>query len=1625
MSFKFEKGKDSIITAVGEKIKAKLSKKQADLCCVFSEQILANVSLDDLSMWHVDDLYVAIINFWELLYQRKPGEQKIRIYNPDYERHGWRTTHTVMEFVLDDMPFLVDSIQMEINRMGLTTHLLIHTGGLRVQRDKNHKITKVFTFDEESNEKPDAVEATIFVEIDRQTNPEVLQELHRNLERILESNRSVVEDWQSMRTRIRDAITELKSSDKHIEKGELKESNDFLNWLEDHNFTFLGMRDYELVKEKNDYVLKPLIKTGLGVLRESKKVVVDRPLSKMTNEARDSILSKQPLALSKTSTRSTVHRPSYTDYIGIKRFNAKGDVIGECRIIGLYTSAAYNSNPKDIPFLRRKVAQIMQLSKLEPLSHSGKVLQNILVTLPRDDLFQATPEELLEIVMGIFYMQERRKIRFFGRKDVYGRFLSCLVFVPKDLFNTQLRKEMEKVLLASFSGLEINFSTRFSESVLARIHFIIRIDPNKPIEADFKDVEQKLVEVGRTWTDELKEELLDSFGEERCNQLFETYRDAFPVGYKDAFSPTNALYDIKHIETLSESSPIGMNFYRPVGESQSSLRLKVYQHEETIPLSDVLPILENLGLRVISEKPYVLKLCSGERVWVNDFGMQYASGQPLDVDSIRSQFEEAFLQIWFDRAENDGFNQLVLAAGIDWREVTMLRAYAKYFKQIRLTYSQEYIEKALLNNVTITKNIVKLFTTRLGINEIANREKKQEGLVSDINEALECVTSLDEDRILRRYLDVILATIRTNYYQLKADGSFKSYISFKLRTSTIPNVPKPYPMFEIFVYSPRFEGVHLRCGNVARGGLRWSDRPEDFRTEILGLMKAQQVKNSVIVPSGAKGGFVPKQMPANGSREDIMAEGIACYKRFIRGLLDVTDNYCNGDVVKPTDVYCYDGDDPYLVVAADKGTATFSDIANEISKDYGFWLGDGFASGGSAGYDHKKMGITARGAWESVKRHFREMGRNIQKSNFTVVGVGDMAGDVFGNGMLLSKHIKLVAAFNHMHIFIDPNPSPKESWEERKRLFELPRSTWMDYQAEFISEGGGVFERSAKSITLTPEIKKLFKIKQKKIEPNQLIKILLKAEVDLLWSGGIGTFVKSSTESHEAAGDRTNDLIRVDGCDLQCKVVGEGGNLGLTQLGRIEYAYNGGLVYTDFIDNSAGVDCSDNEVNIKILLDSIVNNGDMTEKQRNTLLENMTQEVSDLVLNDNYQQTQAISLAALQSVNNVELHSRYIDDLEQKGKLDRSLEFIPDEKTLMERKLSGRGMLRPGIAVLLCYSKILINDQILASDVPEDPYLANFLVDAFPKPLQKKYADEINEHQLRREIIATKISNIIVNEMGFAFVYRLQDETGAPTSAIVRAYIIARTIFGLPERWKEIQSLDNSVANDLQMTMMMHYIRLLRRTTRWFLRSKRTRLNIAENIELYKEGVSRLKEIIPGLLSDAEKETSNKQIKELMEQNVPEELAKEISLVRSLFIALDILDEAKQLNVTVENIAQVYLGIGDFLDLNWIRMQIIKHPCENHWESLSREALRDDIDWQHRQLASGIVQKQEGDMSFNKHLENWSDRYAELIERWHYMLSDLRASSTLNYTMFFVAIRELLDLTQTSMQTSLKTSDKK
>jgi len=1615
----FENTRLELIERLIKHVVDKLPRNDTPLIKQFIRQYYLNVSPEDISTRSILDLYGAAISHWHYIFERQPRECKVRVYNPTMEEHGWQSAHTVIEIVTDDMPFLDDSVSMVLHQLDLNIHL-IHSGTIKLRRDANGHVTEVC---EANNNKTNdwRTEAAIYVEIDRQTGADFLGKLAENICRFLNEVRIVVESWSIMRDKANEVLYELETGRPPIEQEELSESIAFLQWLVDDHFTFMGYQKYDLVGKGGDQVFQSIEDSKLGLVKLNETYDTLK-LSELPLEAQQLILSKQQLVLvGKTEQKSTVHRPVYFDFIGIKIFDQDGQVIGGHRFIGLFTAVAYTGRPKQIPFLRRKVSTILEQTGFAPRSHDERVLMNILETLPRDDLFQASVDELLKTAEGIFHLQERQKVRLFLRKDIFGSFFSCLVFVPREAYNSQLRERMQEILMRSLSGIEIEFSTRFTESTLARAHFIIHVNRIAPVPYDVKVMEAKLAESARTWQDDLRDALLEHCGEERGNELYKRYQKAFPAGYQESFLPQIAVVDIDYFENLCEEKSLLMSLYHPLEEAEDIIRFKLYRIGATIPLSDVVPILENMGLRIISERPYEITPKDQSSIWINDYRMVHPSGQAFGIEAVKDIFQESFAKVWWGKAENDGFNRLVLNGKLNWREIAVIRAYAKYLWQTGFSFSQDHVEDALSGNAMIAAELITLFKVRFETTsskgEGAGADEKErtdriDAQKEKIEQLLEMVSNLNEDRVLRRYLEVILATIRTNYYQLDSDQKLKPYISFKLDSAKVPELPLPVPLYEIFVYSPRVEAIHLRGAKVARGGIRWSDRREDFRTEVLGLMKAQQVKNAVIVPMGAKGGFVVKQLP-DGTREQIMDEVIYCYKTLIRGLLDLTDNYKGQDVIHPYDVVRYDDEDPYLVVAADKGTATFSDIANSISKEYDFWLYDAFASGGSSGYDHKKMGITARGAWESVKGHFHELGVDIQKTDFTAMGIGDMAGDVFGNGMLLSRHLKLIAAFNHMHIFLDPNPDPEKSFEERQRLFNLPRSSWSDYNADLISKGGGIFLRSAKFIILSPEMQKVLDFNQEKVIPNELIRAILKAPVDLLWNGGIGTYVKSRHETNLMVGDRTNDAVRVNGIELKCKVVGEGGNLGFTQLGRIEYARAGGRLNTDAIDNSGGVNCSDNEVNIKILLNEAIENGELTEKQRNILLAEMQDEVAELVLNNNRRQTEAISIAVSQAADNIEMHSRLIQEMVKSGNIDRVLEFLPDKEELAIRKAANQGLTRPEIAVLMAYCKTLLKKAFLASELSEDPYFNRELERAFPTPLRVRFKQYMQTHRLKREIIATQVSNAVINEMGITFIGRLQDETGGLPPDIIRAYTVAREVFEAEAIHEKVNALNGKVESSIQLKMLQELNRLIRRGTRWFLRNRRSGMHIEDTIERFSPLVKEISNLLPSLLESPEGEMMV-MAKSLIEANVPEHLAYRIGGMSAMFSSLDIVEAASKYNFDLDQVAAIYYEVGSRLQLGWFRELIKKHPITNHWEALARAAFRDDLDRQQRNLTVAIMRHNNSNQERTSEalIDSWFKKHQLQIQRWEFFVSELKGTSDINFTMFAVALRELFDMAE-------------
>jgi glutamate dehydrogenase len=1595
---------ETLIDTVCSRLREHLTGDDATRAEAFARQYYRWVAAEDIAERRDQDLYGAALAHFHLARTRTPGATKIRIYNPEFEVHGWESPHTAVEIVTDDMPFLIDSVGMELNRRGLGVHLIIHPV-IQVRRDDDGGLLDVLPHGAEAE--GTLAESVIHAEVTRETDPGELEQLERHLTRVIGEVRAAVTDWAEMRARVLEMVGDLGTAPPPLEADEIAEARAFLAWLEDHTFIFLGYRDYELSAEAGEVSLVSVPDSGLGILRQASGHESKHGFDKLPAAVRSRALEPYLLNLTKANSRATVHRPAFLDYVGIKRFDAEGKVIGERRLLGLYTHTAYQASPSEIPILRRKVDAVMRRAAFPAGSHDEKALVEILESYPRDELFQISVDDLFRIAMGILHLGARHRLRLFVRRDTFDRFISCLVFVPRDRFNTENRRRIEGILRRATGARSIDYTTRVSESVLVRLHYLAYVDPGTLPELDERHTETMLVAATRSWGDDLEEALHEEYGEERGSTLFRRYGEAFPAGYRADWVPRSAVADIARIEQLVQPDDLSLRLYRPLEGREGSLRAKVFRAGPPLALSDLLPLFEDMGVEVADERPYAITPGDREGVWIYDFGLTYPGEDKLEADRVRDSFQDAFIRAWRGDTESDGYNRLVLRAGLTWREATVLRAIGRYLRQAGTTFSDRYVEQAFVGHPRVARLLVDLVIARFDP-EAADAGRAEE-LAGTISEEIDAVESLDQDRILRSFLDVVRATLRTNFFQRAADGTRKTYLSFKLDPEQLEWLPLPRPRFEIFVYSPRTEGVHLRGGKVARGGLRWSDRREDFRTEVLGLMKAQMVKNAVIVPVGAKGGFVVKRPPPGDDRDLLLAEVEACYRTFICGLLDLTDNIVGDDIEPPPHVVRYDEDDPYLVVAADKGTATFSDVANAVAAEYGFWLGDAFASGGSTGYDHKQMGITARGAWESVKRHFRELGRDVQEEEVTVVGIGDMSGDVFGNGMLLSKHIRLVGAFDHRHVFLDPDPDAAQSWEERRRLFGLPRSSWADYDRDLISEGGGVFSRAAKSIPLSPQVRDALHVHDESLPPNELIRALLKAPVDLLFNGGVGTYVKSRDETHAAAGDKANDGVRVNGTDLRCQVVAEGGNLGLTQRGRIEYARKGGRVNNDAIDNSGGVDCSDREVNIKILLDQAVAAGDLTGKQRDELLVEMTPAVAELVLKDNREQTETLSLAEAQAPGMVDVHTRFLEALEQSRKLDRELEALPSGEELAERNREDSGLTRPELAVALAYSKIDLYAELLDSDVPEDPHLSAELDSYFPEPLPERFRDRLRDHRLRREIIATQVINNMAHGGGITFAFRLHEESGAPASEIARAYAAARDIFGMRPQWAEIEALDNQVPAEVQVRLLLSGRRLVERGSRWLLAHRSRPLDIGATVHFFSPGAAALEGTLPRLLGPSDVEPLMVQADEFEQAGVPPGLAQRVAGLSTMFSTFDIVEVADEAGLEVEEVAAVHFRLGEKLELHWLRDRIVALPRDDRWRALARAALRDDLYSLHRSLTAEVLRDSQPGVPVRERVDGWVESNPA-SERCQQTLAEIRVGHVFDTTTLPVAVREVRNL---------------
>ncbi|PJK14397.1 glutamate dehydrogenase [Lysobacteraceae bacterium NML07-0707] len=1597
---------DSRVSAVSLKEVQNLLTKKED-AARFASALYARMTPGELAAHPAATWAALAADMLEFAKVRKSGKALVRVFNPESKKHGWDSARSVLQIVNDDMPFLVDSVTNALTDAGIGIHALLHPV-VQVTRDSDGKL--------KSTGKGEA-ESLIHVEIDRLAAADA-RKLETSIKRVLEDVRVSVADWEKIREQMLASAEALKSHPKSIEASALDETREFLEWVADDHFTFLGYREYKVEKQGKDDMLVPVKGSGLGLLRAD--AGQSRPMKSLDAHQLQADGVREPLVLTKTNARATVHRSGYMDYIGVVTFDAKGKAVGEKRFIGLFTSSAYNSNAWDIPVVRSRCEDVLKASGLPASGHSAKALRHILQTLPRDELFQSNREELQALASGILGLQERVDSKLFVRRNRYGRYYSVLAFVPRERFNTAMRKRIEEMLKTHLGADHVDSHVVVGESPLAQLHMNVRPRADVDVaKVDVAELEAALTAIVRNWHDDLTDLLVAEHGESEGLALAKRYGRALSASYIEQASVASAAADVVQLAALTGSDDlrISLRADKEASHAKGAVEVKLYHRDYSLPLSDVIPMLENMGLRIVAEYPHKVA-GEGETAYVQDFEVTVPEG--ADPAANAELFVEAFGRVWRGELESDGFNKLILAAGLSWKQVSMLRAYCKYLLQIGVPFSQSYVEATLSRYPAIARQIAEHFAARFDPAIKSGRDKRMAASQAALAKQLEEVKSLDEDRILRSFIGVIDATLRTNYYieyanGLRKDGGPADYLSFKLDCAQVPDLPKPRPYREIWVCGPRVEGTHLRYGPVARGGLRWSDRREDFRTEVLGLVKAQMVKNTVIVPVGSKGGFFAKQLPDPAvDRDAWFAEGVACYQRFINGLLDITDNLSQaGKVLPPAGVVRHDGDDPYLVVAADKGTATFSDKANAISEAHGFWLGDAFASGGSVGYDHKGMGITARGAWESVKRHFRALGRNSQKEDFTCVGIGDMSGDVFGNGMLLSKHIRLVCAFDHRHVFLDPNPDAATSFKERQRLFKVPRSSWADYDAKLISKGGGVFSRAEKSIKLTPEVKAALGIDASvdSLSPTELISAALKAPVDLLWNGGIGTYVKGSSETHADVGDRANNALRVNGNELRCKIVGEGGNLGFTQKGRIEAAQNGVLINTDFIDNSAGVDTSDHEVNIKILLNGEVQKGSLKLADRNKLLASMTDEVAALVLHDNYRQNQTLSLMQRMSQSRLGSKLHFIRTLEAAGQLDRKIEDLPSDAEMADRKARGEGLTRPELCVLLSYAKLVAYPELLASDVPEDPYLSKELERYFPEALQKKYAKAMQDHRLKREIIATAVTNSTINRMGATFLMRMQEDSGRSIGEIARAYTITRETLDARDLWAQIDALDGKVSDEVQIDALQVIWNSQRSFTRWLLSRPGAIPAIDTAVKRYHQGFSEIR-AGAGILPASQRPAYEASLKEWRAKGLPKPLAEQIAALPYLDASPNIIELAGERKLQAVEVAKVYFRLSDALNILWLGEQIAALKVDGRWHAVARGVLSDELSAQMRKLTAQVLAMpgKDADAKVNA----WLERDDAALRFTLAMLNELAAQKTLDYPTVSVAVQRLAQLADRS-----------
>ena len=1582
----------------------------------YLQQLVLYATGEDKIWSEPQSLLNRAANIWKQGEIRKAGKNNISLRIK--EGKDWTERRLVLDITTDDKPFLVDSISAALSEAGKPVSFFSNAV-VNIARNASGK--------RDSSGKHQTIRESI---IHAEMDPPVIEcetdALRKEIELVLDDVAIAVADWEPMRARLGACIAQLETSRLSGVKGEeQKEAIEFLKWLWDNRFAFLGVRRYSYAKKDGNILFEHQPEFDLGILKDP-----DRRILKSTFQDNGDLSpavaafldSSEPILVAKANTKSLIHRRVYMDYIGVKSFSIDGAVTGEERFVGLFTADAYNQPATDIPLIRSKVKSLIETTNFTPSGHNEKALVNILETFPRDELFQSDIDTLRETGLGILRLYKRPRVKLFLRRDRFDRFISAFVYIPRDRFNSDVREQIGEFLAKSFDGRMTSFSPSFGDAALIRVHYIIGIDPGAPEGPGLTALTRQVRELCRNWSDDLLDAMRNAHDGAMQTGLFSKYEKAFGAGYKERSTLPETLADIAALERLSAKT-IELRAYRHQTDAKNIVRLKIYKRGEPFPLSKLIPTIENLGLSVIQEAGYhVTPFENGKTstMWIHDFHTEQNKQQEISLDDVKETFEETILAALHGLTEDDGFNALVLTAGINWREAWLFRAAAKHHLQAGFQYSQTYIEEALANNPSLARGLIAVFHARFnpdGPSDPDQRVKEADEAGKQIIKGLKDVESLDEDKIIRRFLNLFTAITRTNYYQKSPDGDIKPYIAFKIDSHKLDELPEPRPYREIFVSGPRVDGVHLRFGPIARGGLRWSDRREDFRTEVLGLVKAQRVKNAVIVPNGSKGGFYPKQLPPAGDRNAVYEEGREAYKLFIRGLLDLTDNIAQGKVKPPSKMVLWDEPDPYLVVAADKGTAQFSDTANAISAEYDFWLGDAFASGGSAGYDHKVMGITARGAWEAVKRHFREMGKNIQTQPFTAAGVGDMSGDVFGNGMLLSTKTKLVAAFDHRDIFIDPDPDTETSYTERRRIFELPRSSWKDYDTKLISKGGGVFSRSKKSIALTPEIQALLDIPDSALTPNQLIRAILKAPVELFWLGGIGTYFKSEDEENWRVGDRANNPVRINASEMRAKVIGEGANLGLTQLARIEYARGGGRINTDAIDNSAGVDSSDHEVNIKILLSAAIEKGELKPEGRNELLASMTGDVADHVLIHNYEQTRAISQMETTAAADLDIHARFMTTLESEGRLDRAIEYLPDADNLTRLRQNNLSLTRPELSVLLAYAKMWLFDELAASNAPDDPLFERELFAYFPEALHN-YNSAIIAHRLRKEIIATRLSNEIVDTCGINFVQRAVETTGADFPAVMLAYEAARRIYNLGDFAESVNALDTKAAASLQTDLYLEASTLLREQVFHLLSDSKSRdalLNggLKSVVAKYQEPIAEFKKALPDILPADAASALTKRYKNWLAQKTPKAIAMEAATLPALEYSFDIVDIAGETGWSNPGVGGVFFAVGRMFNIDAMRNKARREPPSDHYDKIAIRQIIEDLAARQRILTKCIIAfagaEPKGAPSkwVDKVLTRWVETGAEEIAEFETAANALDLAGAVSVGKFTLITRKL------------------